>query len=1618
MTTVQFLNHLRDKNIKVWIEGEKLRFRAPNDVLTAELRAELTQRKPEMMRLLQELVDDSADIPAILRSPREREIPLSFAQQQLWLLAQMKGASEAYHVSGGIRLRGNLDLAALRSALNRILARHEALRTTFGLIEGEPTQIISPVAESRFLLVEHDLRLDTNFQAALDALANEEAAAPFDLETGPLVRGRLIRCADQEYILLVTMHHIVSDGWSMGILANELSVLYAVFREGRKDPLPELDIQYADYAIWQRRWVQGDTLQKQAQYWKAALADAPALLQLPADRPRPTQHDFAGAFAKLVLDKQLTSALRDLSRRCGTTLFMTLLAAWAALLSRLSGQQDVVIGTPITNRGRAETEALIGFFVNTLALRLDLSGSPTVHELLDQAKAQTLAAQRHQDIPFEQVIAVIQPQRTLSYNPIFQVMFAWQNWPESSVALPGLEVTLLPSPQRSAKFDLTLFLQESGDTISGGIEYATSLFEAGTVQRYVGYLHNLLQAMVVADSQAMDRLPMLSDAERHRVLYEWNDTKSAFPSQLCTHDLFEEQVARSPDAIAVIFQERQITYAELNRSANQVACYLRELGVRPDALVAICMERGIEMIVALLGVLKAGGAYVPLDPEYPIDRLRFVLEDCAPAVLLTQTSLLSLFPHVSDTLPVVDLLAERATWLNLPGTNLGSKATGLNPHHLAYVIYTSGSTGKPKGVMVEHKGLVNFLWSMRQSPGIGPSDVLLAVTTFAFDIVGLDFYLPLITGARFILLSRDASVDGHRLLGELRRGITMLQATPTSWRMLLEAGWKEKETDNLKVLCGGEALSSSLAQSLLTRSGSVWNMYGPTETTVWPLAKKLNSWKDSVSIGRPIANTQVYILDSQRQPVPIGVVGEIYIGGAGVARGYLNRPELTEERFLKDPFSADAGARMYRTGDLGRWMADGNVEFLGRNDFQVKIRGFRIELGEIEAQLAKHPGVREAVALTREDTPGDKILMAYYTPRNTSAQGEPSLTVDQLHSFLLASLPEYMVPTAYIRLDALPLLPNGKLDRKALSAPSQDAYVTHAYEPPKGQTEAMLASIWREVLKCGRIGRNDNFFALGGHSLLVMRVVQKIRESLRVEIPASALFETPTIAGLAEQVSGRIDVAQPSRQFAMLRTECDKDPILAPQQEIWWYQEQRTGSVHPNSIEHVVRLSGQLNMVALEQSVAALQRRHEALRTSFQPCARGGAVPIISPAATSPVHLSMTDLSALEERQREQSLLRIIHLENSRPFDLTRSPLFRVTAVRLQPDDHALIFTLHHIISDEWSLGILMSDLSKLYQCFVAGHPASLPELEFQYLDFARWQYRWLTSRDFAGPLKYWIQQLGPPLGELFPPIAGGEASAESLLAIRERRNIVIPHPVIGAARRLARSNSCSLFCTIVTALKALLFIRTGQPDVRIGTMVANRSIFGSEKIVGLFANPVCLRTNIALADRFQELVKSVHERIRDATLNQEVPFDVVTHALDVAFGIPRGKLFSVMVLWHANPSESISLPGLRLDRSRWIEDLNEEGTVLVRKGSLEILFELNETDTDVRGTLTYRQDRFDHRQILELVADLNLCVTLADQHPGVTIGEMHDVLQSSPATRFGLKPSTYVNVSCESAAI
>jgi amino acid adenylation domain-containing protein len=1030
--------------------------------------------------------------------------PLSFAQARLWVLDQLEPGLSTYNMPAALRITGPLNVAVLERSLNEIIRRHEVLRTTIQAVDGQPIQIVARALTLALPVVDLQEESETEREVELRGRITEQIHQPFDLAQGPLLRSVLFRLGMEDHVFLLVVHHIVSDGWSMGVFERELMALYQAFSSGKPSPLPELPLQYGEFAHWQQQWEKGEAFQQQLSYWREQLSELP-VLELPTDHPRPTMQTHAGAKQHLKLSKALSTSLLKLSQRAGVTLFMTLLATFQTLLSRYSGQEDIVVGSVIANRNRAEIEDLIGFFVNTLVLRTDLSGNPTFRQLLHRVRDVTLSAYEHQELPFEKLVEELQPQRDMSRNPLFQVMLTLQNMPEPSFERSGLTLSHLEVFNPMAKFDLTVFIWEGDDGINGTFEYNTDLFDEETIKRMQGHFQTLLEGIVANPDCCLNDLPLLTETERKKLLFQWNETQADYPKTKCLHHLFEEQVAQTPHAVAVVFEDQQLTYRELNIRANQLANYLQRIGVAPGVRVGLYVQRSVEMVVGLLGILKAGGAYVPMDPMYPKERLRFMLDDAQASVLLTQQRLIAELPKSDASLVCLD-----ADWKEISNTPAETPESGVKPKALAYVIYTSGSTGKPKGVAIPHGALVNFLYAMREQPGLEAEDTLLAVTTLSFDIAALELYLPLIVGACVVVVSREVASDGVTLAKQLDLcDATVMQATPATWRLLLESGWDGKA--NLKILCGGEALPQELAEKLLTKGVALWNLYGPTETTIWSTTYKVEPKTGAMPIGFPIANTQIYLLDSQLNPVPTGIPGELYIGGDGLAEGYLNRPELTAERFVPNPFSAEPGKRLYRTGDLARYLSDGAIDFLGRIDHQIKLRGFRIEIGEIEAVLVQHSGVRQTVVLVREDRPGDTRLVGYIVPNQ-----ETLPRISELRRFLQEKLPDYMVPSTFVFLDALPLTPNGKVDRRALPQPDSDRPDLEAsFVEPRTPVEEMLADIWAKILKLERIGVHDNFFELGGHSLLATQVISRVRRIFQVDLPLRSLFDGPTVADLS-----------------------------------------------------------------------------------------------------------------------------------------------------------------------------------------------------------------------------------------------------------------------------------------------------------------------------------------------------------------------------------------------------------------------------------------------------------------------------------------------------------------------
>ena len=1834
------------------------------------------EKRSLLRRLLQE------------RAARPRVAPLSFAQQRLWFLDQLVPGSPAYCESRALRVAGPVDRAAFQAALNEVVRRHEILRTTVAAVAGRPSQVIAPVLTVPLAIVDLIGLPFAEREGRAHQLADEHARQPFDLVRGPLLRVLLLKLDEMDHVLVVSMHHIIADGWSIGVLVRELLTLYRAFAAGRPSPLAGLPMQYADYARWQQQWFQDEVLQRQLSYWKERLADLP-VLALPTDHPRPAAQTFRGATHSFTLSSPLSEALQALSRREGVTLFMTLVAAFQVLLGRYSRQDDLAIGCTIANRNRPHVQELIGFFVNLLVLRTDLSGNPTFRELLRRVQEVCLGAYAHQDAPFEKLVEELQPARDLRHTPLFQVVFTFHRDLLEIAEETGWRVEPFEVDSGTAKYDVTLFLWEGKSGLRGAIEYNLDLFEPATVRRMLDHFHTLLEGVVARPDERLSDLPLLTAAERDDALGLGRAPGVAYLQGRCLHERFETQVERGPDAVALVFQNERMTYRELNQRANQLAHALRALGVRPETRVGLCLDRSPEMVIGILGVLKAGGAYVPLEPTYPAGRLRFMLEDSQVAVLVTTRPLASRLPDVAATLLCLD--AEP-----LSGHSEANPAGGASPESLAYVIYTSGSTGQPKGALISHANVGRLFGATESWFQFGPSDVWTLFHSYAFDFSVWEMWGALLYGGRLVIVPYWVSRSPERFRELLcAERVTVLNQTPSAFYQLMEVAEAPDSSAELAlrlVIFGGEALELHRLEPWFDRHGDqcprLVNMYGITETTVHVTYRPLAAGEEidggGSRIGRPIPDLRLWVLDEHLHPLPVGVAGELCVGGAGLARGYLHRPDLTAERFIPDPFSRSEGARLYRSGDLARRRSDGDIEYVGRIDHQVKVRGFRIELGEIESVLAQCKAVRQSVVLAREEEPGGKRLVAYVVPDpdhdvgaaaesrasfdaehvaqwqvlydetytqpvppadptfnivgwNSSYTGEPipaeemrawldhtverirareprqileigcgtglllfrlaprcteywgtdfspraleylreqlgrperdlphvrllerradlfegipekafdavilnsvvqyfpgveyllrvlegaveriapggflfvgdvrnlallpafhasvqlgqasptlsrarlrrrvdqeraqetelvldpdffrALThhlprignveiqlkrgrdsneltrfrydvlcvvdpppsaaraperldwardgltlsalrrylaedtpealriiaavpnarvlpnvqtrgwlegaggaetveewrqvlrtlppgvdpedlwslgeelgydvviswstegaaeccdasfsrrpatgtdpasgprwddpgepvrvkpwrdyandplqprlarglVPHVRSFLQERLPDYMVPAAFVTLASLPLTAHGKVDRRALPAPDDvrpDLDVV--FVAPRTPVEDELARIWSEVLGVERIGVHDDFFALGGHSLLATQLVSRLRRTFEIELPLRKLFETPTIAGLAQTIRRtRQGLAAP----VIEPVERDAPLPLSFAQERLWFLDQLVPGHAFYTIPVALRLMGALDQPALHRCFQEVVRRHEALRTTFVSVG-GRPVQVIAPALA--LTLPVVDLGGVPAPEREVLLQQRVQAAMAQPFDLVQGPLLRVLLFRLHDREHVLLVTLHHIVSDGWSMGVLVEEVAALYGAFTAGQPSPLGELGIQYADFAQWQRAWFRGEVLERQLAYWRTQLAdvPPL-ELptdrpRPPVQTYRGATEPLS---------LPRSLTESLHRLSRREDATLFMTLLAAFQTLLSRYSGQDDIVIGAGIANRNRAEVEGLIGFFVNMLALRADLSGDPSFRELLGRVREVCLGAYAHQDLPFE------------------------------------------------------------------------------------------------------------------------------------------------
>ncbi|GCA76890.1 tyrocidine synthase 3 [Microcystis aeruginosa NIES-2520] len=1507
-------------------------------------------------------------VPPILPRTKDTELPLSFAQQRLWFLDQLQPNSALYNIPMVLHFRGNLNQKALEQSLLEICDRHEVLRTNFVTIDGQPTQIIQTTRETISVVDLQDLPIQEQAEKT-QQLKQKQATQTFDLAKESLIRITLLVLSETEHFLLVCMHHIISDGWSIEVFIHELTTLYNAYVQNHPANLAPLPIQYADFAVWQKQWLQGDVLQSQLNYWQNQLTAAPPLLSLPTDHPRPAVQSFVGTQQEFSLSPKLSQALTELSRQQGVTLFMTLLAAFDALLYRYTGSSDILVGTPIANRNRGEIEGLIGFFVNTLVMRTDLSDNPSFSQLLTRVREVTMDAYAHQDLPFEMLVEALQPERDLSHTPLFQVAFVLQNTPKSEIAMTGLTVTDLPPENTTAKFDLTLAMVNTDDGLKGVWEYNTDLFESSTIERLSGHFLNLLGGIVANPQARISQLPLLTESETNQLLIEWNNTQVDYPEYKCIHQLFEEQVKRTPDAVGVVCSQQQLTYNELNCRANQLAHYLRKLGVKADTLVGISLERSLEMIVGLLGILKAGGAYLPLDPDYPSERLQFAIADAQLSLLLTQEGLIDKLPEHQARLILLDRFTEEIN------QNSQDNLTGVvTANNLANLIYTSGSTGKPKGVMVEHRGLFNLAQAQIKTFNLQSNSRLLQFASLNFDASIWEIIMAIGAGATLYLDTKDALMPGLPLMERLKDyGITHVTLPPSALAALPLEEIPELQT----IIVAGEACSEELIKQWAT-GRNFFNAYGPTETSVCATVEKWTDATEKITIGRPIANTQIYILDSHLQPVPIGVPGELHIGGMGLARGYLNRPELTQEKFIPNPFEKDEvipptplnkggnePSKLYKTGDLARYLPDGNIEYLGRIDNQVKLRGFRIELGEIESLLNQNEAVQSSCVIVREDNLGDKRLVAYVVP-----QPEINLTINEIRQFLRAKLPDYMVPTAFVLLDTFPLTPNGKIDRRALPVP--DLQRQGEYIASRNPIEEKMAQIWGEVLKLKRVSIEDNFFELGGHSLLATQVISRLQETFEIVLPLRYLFESPTIAQLSAVILKELQTGLGLKLPSIVPVNREDDIPLSWAQERLWFVNQLEGESGAYTIDLTMRLRGNLNIKALEKAFQAIIQRHEPLRTQFK-LKDNKPIQAIDPNVT--FTLPVVNLQNLSHS--EQQVKNLLLAAASEPFDLESGSILRVKLWQVKTEEYVLLLAIHHIAADGWSIGVLIDELSVYYRSFCTGTKADLSDLSIQYADFAVWQRQWLTNEVLDRQLSYWKQQLtGVPLLHQLPTDRPRPA-IQSFRGGTER--LQLDSQLTQQLKKLSQESGSTLFMTLLAGFAVLLSRYSQQTDVVIGSPIANRNRTEIEGLIGFFVNTLVLRFNLSQDPTFEDFLAQVRQTTQNAYDHQDLPFEMLVEKLQIERHLDRNPLTQIVFALQNAPSSPWDLPGVN------IEEI-PSGLDSVR---VDLELYLWDAAEGLGGFCSYNRDLFDAETIVRMMTHFKTLLAAIVENPRQSLASL-----------------------------
>ena len=1509
--------------------------------------------------------------------------PPSFAQERLWFLDQLEPGSVAYNIPGAIRIKGALQVEVLERAVKEIVRRHEALRTRFEKRDGVPVQLIEAEGALKLETVNLEGMNEEEQRRRIEKLAKEEGGRPFDLARGPLLRMKLARLGGLEHVLFFTMHHIVSDGWSTGVLVREFGQLYEAYSQGRPSPLKELPIQYVDYAVWQRGWLQGEVLEKQLGYWKERLAGAP-ILELPTDRVRPAVQSYNGAGERLVLSKELLDGLNKLSRRQGATLFMVLSAAFKVLLHRYSGQEDIVVGTPIANRNRGETEGLIGFFVNTLALRTDMSGDPTFLELLEREREVALGAYGHQDVPFERLVAELQVERDLSRSPLFQVMLNMLNLGDQKLSLPGLEVEQMESYLIQSKFDLTLYVVEQEKELKLEIVYNKDLFNKERIVEMLEQLELVLGQVVSLPERRINDFSLTTKWMTERMLPQLA-VKLKSQWDVAVHQLFEQQAKKFPKAVAICEEQTCWSYEELDHKSNHLANYLRAQGVGAGDRVAVYGNRSANLVLALLGILKAGGSFMILDPSYPGSRLKEYVQLAKPRGYLY----LEGAGEIGSELKKCMASFRKCFDLELPldwsrsqnpcqTYSLDSPNLEIEPDQEAYVAFTSGSAGRPKGIVGTHLPLAHFVKWQGQEFGLSREDKFSLLSGLSHDPLLRDIFTPLSLGAQ-LCIPRESYLESENLAAWVKKQkISVMHLTPALGQVLCLNAERSHQPLKLQSLryafFGGDVLTEDVVKGFSDIAPLVQcvNFYGTTETPQamgYYRVGNYSRWQANrlrrIPIGTGIEGVNLVIINKSKQLTGIGEIGEIWVRSPYLSGGYLGDLALTKERFQRNWFGNCKEDRMYRTGDLGRYLPDGNIEFWGRKDYQVKIRGFRIELGEIEAALGQHCGVQQTVVVVQEDKLGEKQLVGYVVLKNGS-----SATDDELKEYLKERLPEYMVPAFIVMLEKLPLTPNGKVDRKALPSPNLSKTVGMS-GMPRIPTEALMATIWQQVLKIDQIGIHDNFFKLGGHSLLAARVISRVWEMFGVELPLRNLFEAPTVAQLSEKVEdARRKDLEPVPKIARIEKR-DSLPLSYTQERLWILDQMEPGNVAYN-MPGALWIKGVLDIKALESAIREIIARHEILRTTFETTAEGQPVQMIHEHEWR--SLPIVDLAGLPDRERELTARQLIEEESGRPFDLAKGPLIYVKLVRLGESEQVLFYTMHHIISDGWSMGVLAKEFGRLYEAFSNGQPSPLPAMPIQYADYAVWQRGWLQGKSLKKQLEYWREQLKAMPWALELPTDRPRPAVPSHLG--SAMTMVLSKELSLGLKKLSQQHGVTLFMTLLAGWKVLLYRYTGQEDVVVGTPIVNRNRREIEELIGFFMNTLVIRTDLSGNPTFLELLDRERKVALDAYEHQDIPFEQLVQELQPERDLSRNPLFQVFFNLINLGEETLEMRGLQLSTQR-------SETVSTK---FDLTLYVNDVGEQLRLELVYSTDLFKKWRMEEFLDQYHLLLMQSIEAPETRI--------------------------------